>query len=43
MLKGNTMFYGAHVIILLVTIAMAKEGLAFCFATSSTFVVDDEG
>ena len=32
-----------HDIILLAIVAMDKEGVAFCFATSSIFVVEEEG
>jgi hypothetical protein len=37
------MYYGTHDIILLAIIAMDKEGVEFCFATSSIFVVEEEG
>ena len=37
------MYYGTHDTILLVIIAMDKEGFAFYLATSSIFVVEEEG
>ena len=42
-LEGCTMYYGAHDTILLAIIAMDKEGFAFYLATSSIFVVEEEG
>ena len=42
-LEGCTMYYGTCDIILLVIVAMDKEGFAFCFATSSIFDVEEEG
>ena len=32
-----------HDIIMIVIVAMDKEGFTFCFATSSIFVVEEEG
>ena len=42
-LEGCTMYYGTHDIILLVIVDMDKEDVAFYFATSSIFVVEEEG
>ena len=39
----DSQHYGTHAIILLVIVAMDKEGFAFYLATSSIFVVDEEG
>ena len=41
--EGCTMYYGTQDIILLAIVAMDKEGFAFYFATSSIFVVEEEG
>ena len=41
-LESCTMYYGTHDILLAI-VAMDKEGVAFCFATSSIFVVEEEG
>ena len=42
-LESGTMYYGTYDIILLAIVAMDKESFAFCFATCSIFVVDEEG
>ena len=42
-LEGCTMYYGTHDIKLLDIVAMDKEGFALYFATSSIFVVEEEG
>ena len=42
-LEGCTMYYGNRDIVLLAIVAMDKEGFAFCFVTSSIFVVEEEG
>ena len=41
--EGCTMYYGTYDIILLAIVVVDKEGFAFYFATSSTFVVEEEG
>ena len=41
--QRERMHYGTHDIILLAIVVMDKEGFAFCFATSSIFVVEEEG